>query len=426
MSGKVNAFLLRHNFLKDVDDESIISAVREDMERAFRGEKANQDMIKTFLLPPEKKVKNEKVIIIDAGGTNFRSALVSFDEEGKAIISEMRKTKMPGSEKELDKKEFFSVLAENILYLKGKAERIGFCFSYPMQILEGGEGKLLDFSKEIKAPAVIGSLIASELKAALEEKGMREVEKITMLNDTVAALLAGHAAVGEEIDFSSYIGFILGTGLNTAYIQKERDNMKKQIIVCESGKIHDIPASDFDKELDSSSERPSLFRLEKQCAGGYLGHLSRLVLKGAAEEGLFESPSLTKKLSTLPSLSLIDVDSFLHFPSKKTGVLGELLAEESENERDTAYALLDAVVERAAKTAAAALSATVIQSEEGKNPARPVCILCNGTTFYKTHLLKERFTSEMLKNLSEKRGIYFRIISAENDITIGTAIAAFA
>ena len=57
-----------------------------------------------------------------------------------------------------------------------------------------------------------------------------------MLNDTVAALLAGHAIAPVGKKYSSYIGLILGTGLNAAYIQPAREGIAKQIVVCESGK----------------------------------------------------------------------------------------------------------------------------------------------------------------------------------------------
>ena len=39
---------------------------------------------------------------------------------------------------------------------------------------------------------------------------------------------------------------------------------------------------------------------------------------------------------------------------------------------------------------AAILAACVIQSGEGKCADRPVCILCDGTTFYKTNKIFER------------------------------------
>ena len=42
-------------------------------------------MIRTFCNPPENSAKNQTVIVIDAGGTNFRTCLVTFDEKMKTI-----------------------------------------------------------------------------------------------------------------------------------------------------------------------------------------------------------------------------------------------------------------------------------------------------------------------------------------------------
>ena len=82
-------------------------AILDDMNRGLNGLKSDEDMIPTWCMPPKSKVVNKSVIVIDAGGTNFRSCLVTFDANGVASISEMEKTKMPGVEKELSKKEFF-------------------------------------------------------------------------------------------------------------------------------------------------------------------------------------------------------------------------------------------------------------------------------------------------------------------------------
>ena len=89
---------------------------------------------------------------------------------------------------------------------------IGFCFSYPMTITEDGDGILINFSKEIKAPEVVGCHIGQELKKALAAHGWKNKLTVSLLNDTVAALLAGAAVPCEGMKFSSYIGFILGTG----------------------------------------------------------------------------------------------------------------------------------------------------------------------------------------------------------------------
>ena len=108
MNYSVSAFLARHNFVNHSDVNLIANAILDDMNKGLSGQKSDQDMILTYSLPPKSKVKNKSVIVIDAGGTNFRSCLVTFDEKGNAIISDLEKTKMPVIDKELSKKEFFN------------------------------------------------------------------------------------------------------------------------------------------------------------------------------------------------------------------------------------------------------------------------------------------------------------------------------
>ena len=97
---------------------------------------AEEAMIKAGSASVRTISEGENAIIIDAGGTNFRSCLVTFDAAGTPTISEMEKTRMPGVERELSRKEFFEQFAVNLEHLKNKADRIGFCFSYPMEIQE--------------------------------------------------------------------------------------------------------------------------------------------------------------------------------------------------------------------------------------------------------------------------------------------------
>ncbi len=426
MDKKVNAFLAMHNFPVHLNIDSVVDAVLCDMEAGLTksGLKAGEEMIPTYALPPKNKPRNETVIVIDAGGTNFRSCLVTFDAEGKATISEMEKTRMPGVERELSKKEFFDQFASNLEHLKNKATKIGFCFSYPMQITDDGDGILNGFSKEVKAPEVVGSKIGACLSDALVEHGWKRPERISLLNDTVAALLAGASQSGAGFEYSSYIGFILGTGMNLAYIQPEMAGLKKQIVVCESGKFNKLIASDFDRELDSHSTAPGSFALEKKCSGAYLGTAAFFAIKAACADGLF-SDAVTKSLSALDSLTLIEMDKFLHAPLSTDSILGKLLSDcKAEREDyDTLYLICDSIVERSARYSAAILAAAVIKSGEGKSPVTPVCVVCNGTTFYKTNYIKERVQGYLEKILREEHSLFVRLVSVEDDITIGTAIS---
>lgn len=422
MNAAVASFFTRHNFVCHEDVNVLASALFADMNNGLAGKPSDEDMIKTFCLPPEQKVVDKRVIVIDAGGTNFRSCLVTFDGDGTASISEMEKTKMPGVEKELSKKDFFAQFAANLEHLKNKADCIGFCFSYPMEITEDGDGILLGFSKEVKAPEVVGSKIGECLKAELLSRGWNKINKITLLNDTVAALLAGHAIAPAGKNYSSYIGLILGTGLNAAYIQPETDLMKKQIVVCESGKTRAVTRSDFDVAFDKTTVTPGTFYMEKSCSGAYLGPVSLLVIKGAADDGLFSKP-FAEKICALEALTLIDLDKYLHRPADDS-LLGSIVKKYGEgDDGEILFELLDAVAERSARRAAAILTACVIQSGAGKNASAPVCILCNGTTFHKTYKVKDRVLGYLEDALTVRRNLHWEIVCQDNDITLGTAIA---
>lgn len=426
MNTTVSSFLMKHNFVNHIDVLSLAQGILDDMKRGLKKQTSDQDMIRTFCNPPEKTAKNESVIVIDAGGTNFRSCLVTFDQEGQPQISEMEKTRMPGVERELSRKEFFEQFAVNLEHLKNKADRIGFCFSYPMEIQENGDGILLGFSKEVKAPEVVGGKVGECLKEALAAHGWNTIKRITMCNDTVSALLAGAACAGDTHRYSSYIGYILGTGMNAAYLQPDCDccGIQKQIVVCESGKFRSVNRSDFDIEFDKTTVKPGSFFLEKQCSGAYLGPLSTIILQTAAREGLF-SEGLSKALLAIAEpLTLIEMDKFLHGPFNRDCILGKIACENaSEEDLDIMYQLLDAVVERSARCSAAILTACAIQTGAGKNAAKPISILCNGTTFYKTWMVRERTAAYLDEILTNKLGIHWEIVSADNDITLGTAIA---
>jgi len=425
MNSSVSAFLAKHNFVNHIDVLSVAQAIRDDMIKGLKKEPADQDMIRTFCNPPSQTACGKSVIVIDAGGTNFRSCLVTFDENGAPVISEMEKTKMPGIEKELSKKDFFEQIANNLEHLKNKADRIGFCFSYPMEIQENGDGILLGFSKEVKAPEVIGSKVGEELLKVLDAKGWNSIKRITLCNDTVAALLAGAACATSGDRYSSYIGYILGTGMNAAYIQPDCQccGVKKQIIVCESGKFLKVNRSDFDIEFDKTTVKPGTFYLEKKCSGAYLGPVSWYVLTTAAKEGLF-SAKMNEAVSKLEMLTLIELDKYLHAPFNKDCVLGKLASEVATDEdNDILFQLCDAIVERSARYAAAILIACAIQTGEGKNAAMPISMLCDGTTFHKTFMVKERVNGYLDEILTKQLGIHWRIVSCDNDITLGAAIS---
>ncbi|GMO12637.1 MAG: hexokinase [Treponemataceae bacterium] len=437
----LNAFLSKYDFVSDgIGINGIIEGLLFDMEQALLPAdarltgtlEAREDMIPTWSMPPKESPKNTSVIFIDAGGTNFRAGLVSFDAEGKAEISDLQKFPMPAAGKRLSKKEFFDAMACNLDHVKNKSKRIGFCFSYPMTITPEGDGIALKFAKEVDAPEVVGCKVGECLVEALVERGWEKPEKIVLLNDTVAALLAGAIKASDGKKYSSYVGLILGTGLNTAYIESgkiaklsEHQN-KTQIVVCESGRYNKIPMSIFDKENDKTTTSPGESLIEKQSAGRYLGTISTLALKAAAKDGLFSKPVAQAFLAADFAATLFDIDQFLYAPYKTNTMLGGIAAKGCDDDYGLIFGILDAFIERAARTTTALIAAAVIKSGQGQNPAMPVCVLCEGTTFLKTHNLAPRVQVYLEDVLSKQRNLHYEIVTMDNAITLGAAIAGLA
>jgi len=421
---KLQDFMTRYSLLPGlVDEERLTRGFISEMKRGLSGEKSSLDMIPTYQSEDVAIESGRSVIVIDAGGTNFRTCLVTFDDEKRPVISDFRKSRMPGFEREVSAKEFFSIIADNIERLVDKSDRIAFCFSYSARITREHDGIVVDFSKEIKASEVIGMKLGENLLAELAGRGHDISEKkVTVLNDTVATLLA---AVGSRKGADGYIGFILGTGTNTAYGEKNANIREvggdgSQIINTESG-AYDIPLSAMDKAFIESTKKPEIHHFEKLISGAYLGPFAHLVISKAVEERVF-TRGFAARFGKLESLSTIELSSYLENPLDDENVLS-ICAEGSRNDVKNLYVLLRTIVERAAKFTAINISAAVLKSGRGKDPRHPVVINADGTTFYRTKYLRQYTLEYLHQYLEVKKERYFEIVNIEDSPVIGSAIA---
>ena len=429
---KTEDFLRRHMLLAEsIDEDELLSFILSEMEKGLAADGGSSlQMIPTYVSPDAEIVPGKSVIVMDAGGTNFRTCLVTFGEDGRPEISEFRKTGMPGVKSLVSASEFFSILADGIEHLVDKSDRIGFCFSYAASITEDHDGIPLMFSKEIKAPEVIGMKLGENLLKELERRG-HDVsgKKVSVVNDTVATLLAAKA--GYPAGASSYVGFILGTGTNTAYVEKNsligklgydgRDG--RQIINVESGCLA-LSLGDLDKEFVSGTENPDNYWFEKKISGAYLGPFAAHVIEAAVKEGVLTKAFGERFKTILP----LDTTRMSHYLEDCHNPDYDLVKVVGDNEEDAAalYRIIKAVIERAGKLTAINLTAAVLRSGEGKNPRLPVVINADGTTFYKTAFL-EFYTKLYLDELLEKKhGRYYEMVRIDNSPTLGAAIAGLA
>jgi len=408
----------------DIDMDKLVGVFMGEMIKGLEGKDSSLRMIPTYIEGENDFLTDVPVLAIDAGGTHFRTALIRFIRTGKIEYDEILNYRMPGLEKEISAKEFFMTIAGYIKPLAERTERIGFCFSYPTEILPNRDGRLIQFCKEVRAPEVVGQLIGKNLLETLKTPE----KHLVLLNDTVATLLAGKSASLNK-SYDTFIGYILGTGTNTCYIEhnnniiknKNLDQDKSQIINIESGNFGRAPRSELDVVFDNTTMNPGNYTFEKMFSGGYFGGLCLTVLKAAASEGLFSKTSC-ECLNDMTELSSNDANNLVTNHGSPKSILKECIKDKQDEEK--CVQIIDTLIDRAAKLVAANLSAVVIRTGKGKSSDHPVLITIEGTTFYKLHKLRERFETYFNDYLSGERKRYVEFTEVAKSSLIGAALSA--
>jgi hexokinase len=432
-----------YGFHYDICDPAVlVRDVLIDMERGLSGRQSSLPMIPAYISPGAGAAPGKTVLALDAGGTNLRAALVRFDENGKARAEDSRKGPMPGTQGPVGAEEFFDRIAETAAPLLEKApgvEGIGFTFSYPMEITDDADGVLLAFSKEVDAPEVIGRRIGRGLREALARRKLRAPERLVLLNDTVATLLSGLAEIPPRGDLGGepgaggpggpVIGFILGTGFNTAYPEKRIPKIgfdsprAPQIVVCETGNFAPRYLGILDREYDATTKNPGAYTLEKSTAGAYLGPLTFHALKQAVRDGLLTFARSGDFLAW-PTLQTRDLNAFLRAPFGGEGPLGNLFGPEEGDARAGFVYLASIITRRAAIFSAAVVAAMVERTGEGYDPFAPVRIAVEGTTYLIYRGMRPALEAALHSLLMAEKPRSYVIAPVEQASLFGAAVAA--
>ncbi len=424
----IQKFFEKHAFSAHVDSEALLAEFDRQMSAGLESRASSLAMIPTWLDPSRDVPVETPVAVLDAGGTNLRVAVVWFDKSGRARIEDFRKTAMPGTRGQaVGAAEFFDSLASFLAPVAGRSDTVGFCFSYPTEIYPDLDGRLLRWSKQIDAPEVVGERVGSRISDALAAKTGKRMA-IRVLNDTAATLLAGRAA-GLSRRYGSYVGFILGTGTNTAYVESTSRIAKapglkpggSMIVNVESGGFAGAPRSEFDVRACARLKQPDEGLFEKMISGAYIGAVGLEVWKCAAEDGLL-SPAAAAGIEGVAALETKDFDDFVANPYAPGGPLAAL--ELTEDDRRAMTVLGEPLFVRAAALTAANIAAAVIRGGGGEDPLHPVCVAIDGSTYYKTRsaMFKSR-VEQGLRDILGPRGIHFETVLVEDAPLVGSAVA---
>jgi hexokinase len=440
---ELSDFAVHYGFhYKSINPDAIVKDVLAEMDKGLNGKKSSLPMIPSYISPITSIPPGKTVLALDAGGTNLRASLVHFKENGEAVPQGTNKMPMPGTYGHVNAQQYFEAIANVTLPLlnDAKIEGIGFTFSYPMEITQDADGILLAFSKEVDAPDVIGKAIGKGLRDALAAKGCKYSGPIVLLNDTVATLLSGLVSISPDgepartiADFSvksgPVIGFILGTGFNTAYTETVIPKIgfnspsSPQIVVCESGNFNVNYRGKLDKEFDGTTKNPDGYFLEKATAGAYLGPLTLHILKQAIKDKVLRFRKSDEFLN-MPHLETRTINEFTHAPLSNQGPLGSLFGADESAALASMQYITSIITERGALFSAAVLAATVIKAGGGYEPYSPVRIAVEGTTYLIYKGMRRSLEAHLHQILFKEKPRPYIVSPVEQASLFGAAVAA--
>jgi hexokinase len=420
-------FLRDHGFdCGAINVDGLLVAFEREMVAGLEGRTGSLPMIPAYISIDRPVPVNQPVIVIDAGGTNLRVATVRFDATGVPAVEDLARHRMPGTHGLVTADAFHEAVAEFLEPVIRKADAIGFCFSYPAEITADCDARLLRWTKQVQVPSMVGTMVGSTLLTHLAARGHRR--RVTVLNDTVATLLAGKSA-GIARHYSAYVGFILGTGTNTAFVEHQAHIVKVKglspagtmAINVESGNFGLAPRSRFDETMDAATSDPGAYTFEKMISGAYLGGVGLAILQTAARAGLF-SAAVAQRLQAWQALTTMQLDDFCTNPFRESGPFAALKL--SDAERRTAMELGMQAFVRAALFAAVNIAAAVLKTGAGRDPLHPVGVTIDGSTYYLAVAgVFRSHVEEHLRRILGARGVAYDLLHVENAPIIGAAVA---
>ena len=412
---KINDFLHRHLLDPECFEwRTELERFLAEMESVRNGANGSVKMIPTWIKKLQPLERPVSVTAIDIGGTNVRSTVVTLDKKGIIGIDTLPTFATPGIQEQITTEEFF----RRIVCRLGRhleTDNIGICFSLATIPLEDGDAIVSAGAKQIEVVDLLGKRVGQSFRNAARDLGFPNDQKITVINDTVAAALSGWANHQED-NYSGFAGFIYGTGTNVAY--QENDEV---MINIESGAYCGFPTGDIDDLFDATLIDANQDRFEKMVSGGYQGGLMSCILRKAVEENLLYTDFL-ERLTTVRKSGIIsakDISEYSHGGTDENVFYSTC---RDDYERFVLVELFEAVCRRSALLCSITIIGALLRAK--KDTEIPAFITAEGSTYLKQMNSSKYLDAYLQKNGKALGGLPFVIYPIENAVIKGTAISA--
>ena len=377
-------------------------------------------MIPAYLKVSGNVPCERSVIVIDAGGTNFRSALVEFGTDG-AAVSHQKVTGMPGVNQSISWERFISFAADEVEPLLEYSRNIGFCFSYNAVVTPDIDARVVSIDKEVKIPDAEGHYVGASLTGEFEKRGYHGV-RVFIINDTAAVLLGGYSGIDPKL-YSGFVGQVSGTGTNTCCIIPS-DRITKlsfndnypMLVNMESGMYDCMDRGELDIMLDEMTDSTGLKLFEKMTAGVYLGALCRIALRRAVDEEYLTAEEFDNILS-LGDFNASIVDAWS---------AGNMLDRVSSDPAHCEFVqkICEAMLRRSAKLMTSNILAVSKLTGAGTDPELPMCVFAEGSLVQKSRTYLDYYGYLLSAYMKEGFGRHVRLVICNGSTLGGSAAAA--
>ncbi len=384
---------------------------RREIGSGLAGQPSSLRLLPSFTGLPQGTECGE-YLALDFGGTNARAARIRLTPPGRLeiICRAARPLRDHGYDytgAQATAEELFGFLADLIAQAAGYDREtpllLGHTFSFPSEQSTLEDARLIQWTKEFAVPGVEGCPVNSRLVTALCQKGFHNIKPVALINDTVAVLLAAAYAHTD-----TWLGSIYGTGHNTCYLENYGGQQPSMVLNMESGGFSHLQPNEFDRRLDSQSEKPGAQLLEKMVSGRYLGELFSLALSDITGQHI--PPAVGTDLSALIAGAGGEaaLTRLLGTAPDETAVTG-------------ATRLAAAIVRRSARLVTATFVGTLRHRADG-SPVPPQSIGIEGSLYHFVPLIQQEIKLTLTELLGSET--VPDIASVENGSLFGAAIAA--
>ena len=381
-----------------------LQEVREDfhqeLKKAFSDLSVHFKISASYFSKPTGEEQGE-YWAVDFGGTKIRCQKISLENRTWNVLEseEILFLQKDGYHERAPLKAIAKMIVDHS-YI-GEKSFLGHAFSFVTDQSDSEEMTLIEWSKEIDIPDLIGKPINHHLQFELAVQGRPEIKPIAILNDSVSTLLAG-----SYVKENTLVGGICGTGFNLC-IYYAYPGQKPMIYNLEAGFFGKVCLTKLDEKLDQNSQNKGKKLSEKQIGGRYLGELARIYLA--------EKISDFHELSPY-SIHARDMSEWLDSDRIEKWLEGRKLTIDKKQKEEMAR-IGKALLVRSATLVGAMLSGLLdLLEEKGEKEIKGIM---DGSLFTRVPIYQST-----MNGVIEKFGKKIELFSLKDASSIGAAVAA--